>query len=127
MANPIVTENALTGTTAWKVTQAATTQIQCYADQVSVAPGATINFFVSTQVAATSYTVTIYRLGWYGGTGGCLKSTSSGRTGQAQGYFDGANLQNCPTAIIDNTTHLMEAGWTSTDSWTVPSNAVTGV
>jgi N,N-dimethylformamidase beta subunit-like protein len=127
VSNPIATENALAGSSAWQVTKAATTQIQAYAGAASVAPGQTITFFVSTQVAATGYTVTIYRLGWYGGNGGCLKSTSSGRTGQAQGYFDGTNLQNCPTAIIDNTTHLIDAGWTSTDNWTVPTSAVTGV
>ena len=36
MANPIATENALTGTTAWKITLASTIQIQAYADAVDI-------------------------------------------------------------------------------------------
>ncbi len=127
MSNPIATENALAGSSAWQLSKIATTQIQAYASLVSVAPGQTITFFVSTQVAGTSYTVSIFRLGWYNGAGGYLKTTISGLVGQAQGYYDGTTLQNCPTAIIDTTTHLIEAGWAASTSWTVPTSAVTGV
>lgn len=130
MSNAIVTENQNTGSSGWDFrSQPATTQIQAYADKLSLDPGQTINFFVSTQSGGTTYTVNIYRLGWYGGTGGCLKSTSSGRTGVAQGYWNDSNttLNNCPTAIVDNTTKLLEAGWTSTDSWSVPTSACTGI
>jgi hypothetical protein len=129
MSNPIADENALAGTGAWQITLASTVQIQVYADSVSRAPGQTITFFVSTQVALTSYSVSLFRLGWYGGTGGCLKATIAGLIGQAQGYWNDSTQQlvNCPTAIIDNTTHLIEAGWSSSTSWTVPGNAVTGV
>lgn len=130
MANAIVTENQNTGSTGWDFrSNVATTQIQAYADKLSLDPGQTINFFVSTQSGGTTYSVNIYRLGWYGGTGGCLKSSSTGRTGVAQGYWNESNttLNNCPTAIVDNTTKNLEAGWTSTDSWTVPSNACTGI
>jgi hypothetical protein len=129
VSNPIATENNLTGTTAWQITQTATIQLQAYADRLSLAPGQTITFFVSTQVAGTGYTVSIFRLGWYGGAGGCLKATISGLSGQAQGYWNASTqtLVNCPTAIIDNTTHLIEAGWAPSCSWTVPTSAVTGV
>ena len=130
MSNPISIENALTGTSAWDIrSNIATIEIQAYADQQSLDAGSTLNFFVSTQAASTTYTMTIFRLGWYGGTGGCLKYTSAVQIGIAQGYWNEGNqtLTNCPTAIIDNSTHLIDAGWTSTDSWTVPSNAVTGM
>ncbi len=129
MSNPIATENALAGTTAWQISLASTTQIQAYASSVSRAPGQTITFFVSTQVAGTGYTVSIFRLGWYGGSGGCLKATISGLSGQAQGYWNASNqtLVNCSTAIIDTTTHLIDAGWAASCSWAVPNTAVTGV
>ena len=65
MSNPIAAENALAGSSAWQLTQIATTQIQAYASAQSVAPGQTITFFVSTQIAGTGYSVSIFRLGWY--------------------------------------------------------------
>lgn len=129
MSNPIPTENANTGTTAWICTQASTTQIQVWCDKQSYNPSDTVNFYCSTQSGGTGYTIYIYRLGYYGGTGGCLKATISGRTGTAQGYWNASNttLNNCPTAYSDNTTKLLESGWSSTDSWSIPANAVTGV
>lgn len=128
MSNPIVTENLNTGTTAWLVTNAATSEIQAYVDATAYNAGSTVTFFVSTQVAGAAYSVTIYRLGYYGGTGACQKAQTTGRVGVAQGYWtSGAGLVSCPTAIIDGTTHLTEAGWTSTDTWAIPSNAVPGV
>jgi hypothetical protein len=130
MSSIIATENQNTGSTGWDIRSTiGTTQIQAYSDKVSLDPGQTINFFVSTQSGGTGYRVDIYRLGWYGGTGGCLKNSITGRTGIAQGYWDNAGntLHNCPTMIFDNTTHLLEAGWSITDSWTVPSNACTGI
>jgi hypothetical protein len=126
MANPITTENLNTGTTAWIYTNQGTT-VQGYCDKTSYNPGDTVTFFVSVNGAATSYVITIFRLGWYNGLGGCLKYTSSGTTGTAQGYWDGAVLHNCPTQIFDGTTHNFEAGWASTDTWVIPGNAVTGV
>jgi hypothetical protein len=68
-------------------------------------------------------------MGYYGGTGGCLKFTSTTQTGVAQGYWNASNttLNNCPTAFSDSTTKLLEAGWSSSYTWNVPSNAVTGV
>lgn len=130
MTSIIATENLNTGSSGWDIRSTiGTTQIQAYSDKVSLDPGQTINFFVSTQVASTGYRIDIYRLGWYGGTGGCLKNSSTGRTGVAQGYWDeaGTTLNNCPTAISNSTTHNIEAGWSVTDSWTVPNNAVTGI
>ena len=128
MANAIITENLNTGTTAWRYTNKAVTEIQAYADKLSYNPGDTASFYVSTKVASTTYTVTIYRLGYYQGKGGCLKYTSTTSTGIAQGYWDpvGLALNNDSNSVIDSTTHRIEAGWTVTDIWAIPSNAVTG-
>jgi hypothetical protein len=129
VSNPIPAENQNTGTTAWQVTTQAFNEIQCYAVGTSVDPGGSIAFCVSTQVAGTTYTITIYRLGYYQGTGGCLKATITGQVGVAQGYYDSGTqiLNNCPTAIIDSTTHSIDAGWATSYTWSVPSNAVSGV
>jgi hypothetical protein len=128
MTSAIYTENLNSGSTGWQVTNIATTQIQMYCDKVSYNPGDTVTFFVSTQVATTGYTLNIYRLGYYGGKGGRLVTTISGLTGVAQGYWDdgGQQLNNCPTAIIDGTTHNLEAGWAASTNWVIPGNAVTG-
>lgn len=129
MSNPIITENLNAGTTAWKITQGSNTQIQAYGNATSFNPGDTVNFFVSTQSAGTTYSMNIYRLGYYGGKGACLKASTAGNVGVAQGYWDliGRTLNNCPTLLYDATTHLTEAGWASTDSWTIPNNACTGI
>ena len=127
MSNAIVTENALPGSSGWKFSNFSTTQIQVYADKTSLDPGQSINFYVSTQVAGTTYTIRIYRLGWYSGLGGCLKFTSATQTGTAQGYYDGSAIQNSSTTIYDATTHLVDAGWTSSYTWLVPGGSCTGV
>jgi hypothetical protein len=129
MSNPIVLENANTGTTTWQYSNFARLPVQVYCDQTSYNPGDTINFFVSLQTANHHFTFKIFRLGYYGGTGGCLKYSSGSIAGLVQGYYDnsGGGLVNCPTAITDGTTHNIEAGWTSNCSYTIPSNACTGI
>jgi len=87
------------------------TTIRGYADQVSVNHGGTITFFVST--AQPSYTLDVYRMGWYGGSGARL-ITSAGR-------LPGQN-QAVPTP--DPTTGMIAAGWqpsytlNTTSTWT---------
>src|SRR5438445_8446292 len=57
------------GTTTWQLTNSADNrQIEGYASLTSVPVGKNINLFVST--ADATYTLTVYRTGWYGGKGG---------------------------------------------------------
>jgi hypothetical protein len=123
----IGTENQNTGSTGWMITNPANIQIQAYTDKVSYNPGETVSFFVSVPTGGTTYTLNIYRLGYYKGLGGRLIANLGTFTGAAQGYWDGTTLQNCPTAIIDSTTHNCEAGWSVSTTWTIPNTAVTGV
>lgn len=132
--NTIQTENTNTGTTAWSPSNGAnafnfSTQIQTYCDQLSYNAGDTVHFYASVQTATTSYTITIYRLGSYQLKGGTLKATVTNASGTAQGWWDETNqvLNSCPTSVLDSTTHRLEAGWTSTDSWTIPGGTTTGV
>src|SRR5947208_11397146 len=73
-SNAIMRENALQGTRDWQIRagKGATTEIQAYASATSVSPGQKLIFYVSTQTEGIGYSISIYRLGWYGGLGGRL-------------------------------------------------------
>jgi hypothetical protein len=128
--NPIVVENTASGTGGWQIPQQsqATTEIQAYVGARSVAPGDTLTFYVSTKEAGVSYTLAIYRLGWYQGTGGRLMNTVQLR-GQAQGYYDPTTeeLVDCPGAYSDPATGLVEARWQPSYTLTIPADWTTGL
>ena len=66
--NPIQRENARPGTTEWRLTNPARDhQIEGYASLTSVNRGQQIGLYVHTQ--DLSYSLAIYRMGWYGGAG----------------------------------------------------------
>src|SRR2546430_13727767 len=75
-ANPIVTENQETGTTAWQIgAQPANDtigQIKGYASATSVSQNQSIKFYVSVYPPQT-YSIDFYRIGWYGRRGGRLR------------------------------------------------------
>src|SRR5687768_12190313 len=79
-ANPIPAENLRQPTTQWLAPEATPPAIEGYSSAVSAAPGETITFHVSTNPPA-SYRILVYRVGWYGGSGGthvaCLPSCAS--------------------------------------------------
>ncbi len=129
--NVIERENALQGTIGWKIPpgSAATTQIQAYASATSVSPGKPLTFYVSTQVNGSLYSLGIYRLGWYGGTGGRLKFLLSNQVGRAQGFYDAQAhlLVNCKSCLVNSNVGLVEANWEPSYTLTVPSDWVTGV
>ena len=68
-SNPIQSENAKLGTTAWQISKGATNhQIEGYASATSVNRGGSISLFTNT--TDSSYSIEIFRMGWYGGLGG---------------------------------------------------------
>jgi len=72
--NPIVIENQQPGTTAWKMSQAAddvNMQIKGFASLTSVNQGGQIDLYVHVS-PAQSFTINVYRMGWYDGQGGRL-------------------------------------------------------
>src|SRR6266550_3257404 len=114
-SNPIVVENEQLGTSQWQIGTRGTDavgQIKGYASATSVNKGGNITFFVSTNPAQT-YTIDVYRLGWYQGLGGRLM--------QHIGPLDGIQQPTCPT---DATTGMIECNWapgytlTTQTSWT---------
>src|SRR5207244_2207824 len=104
-SNPIVIENQQPGTSQWQIpwgssaTDAAG-QIKGYASGVSVNKGESITFYVTTNPAQT-YTIDVYRMGWYQGLGGRLM--------QHTGPLNGVPQTRCPT---DATTGMIECHWT---------------
>jgi len=124
-------ENTHLGTSAWKIPggREATTQVQAYASATSVQPGQKLTFYVSTQKDGTPYLIAIYRLGWYGGYGGRLMTSTSYQIGHAQGYYDGVNktLVKCASCLVNSSTGLVEANWKPSYTLTVPADWVTGV
>ncbi|GCE03721.1 N,N-dimethylformamidase beta subunit family domain-containing protein [Dictyobacter aurantiacus] len=129
--NAITRENALTGTTSWKIPTGSesTTQIQGYVSATSVKPGKSLMFYVSTQVAQTSYRIDIFRLGWYSGLGGRLMTSVPNLSGQAQGYYDttGSHLVNCTSCTIAKDTGLIETHWKPSYTLHIPTDWTTGI
>jgi hypothetical protein len=90
--------------------------IEGFTDKVSYQPGETISFRVQSPVP---YTIDIYRLGWYNGDGARLMPTSPTTTYPATAQ---------PSCLTDPSTGLVDCGnWTVTSTWTIPSDAVSGL
>ena len=73
-SNAIEIENQQPGTSEWRLSRRGTDavgQIKGYAAATSVNKGGSITFHVSTNPAQT-YTIDVYRIGWYQGLGGRL-------------------------------------------------------
>ena len=122
MANPITVENRKPGTTAWRIPAAGKTvgddkgqHIKGYFSRTSVAVGSSIDLHVRSTVS-NSFTYSIYRLGWYGGTGGRLVLES--------GATPVASQQNC---LPQQGTGLIECSWSKAASVAVPSDWVSGI
>jgi hypothetical protein len=119
-ANVIQLENARPGTTAWQLsTPAEDGEIEGYASLTSVNRGSRINLFVNT--VEPSYTIDVYRMGWYGGAGARLVVGNIRRTGIKQ---------TIPEA--DAETGLIECDWTDPYTLTTadpadPTNWLSGI
>ena len=114
--NPIQQENSLPGDPTWNdfSSTLSDTALSGYGSQISLNKGQTIDFFVTT--TAPSFTIDIYRTGWYQGVGA--------RKILALGSFPGAQ-QVIPKP--DPVTGMIACNWTKTTSLTIPTTWVTGV
>ncbi len=107
--NAIQTENALPGTSAWQLTNPASNhEIEGYASLTSVNIGGQIAFYVNT--ASPTFSVNIYRMGWYAGAGGRLMLNIPTLTGVSQ-----------PAPIPDPDTGMVECNWSQSYLLNVPS------
>ncbi|MCB0142668.1 MAG: hypothetical protein KDE50_22390, partial [Caldilineaceae bacterium] len=72
--NPIVEENQQPGSSGWQIFTIAddvNMQIKGYASATSVDQGGNITFYITVTPAQT-FSIDIYRMGWYNGAGGRL-------------------------------------------------------
>ena len=119
-ANPVACENAKPGDpmSDWQVNGVGSSSIQGYATSMSVNVGQTESFKINTP--ASSYHLDILRLGYYGGDGARMIASN---------IKPSASLpQKQPACLTNSSTGLIDCGnWGVSASWTVPSNAVSGV
>jgi hypothetical protein len=118
-ANAVYAENCQAGnpSSQWAVQGSGDPSIQGFATDMSVDAGETLDFKINTPAA--SYSIDIYRLGYYGGAGARRVATvqPSAKLPQKQ-----------PACISDTHTGLYDCGnWSVSASWAVPPTAVSGV
>ena len=121
-ASPIVLENQQPGSGNWQMLLSGfqpaddtAKQIKGYASATSVNKGESITFHV-TVTPAQSYTMDVYRMGWYQGL--------LGRLMQSIGPLQGVAQPACP---VDAVTGLIECDWTASYTLTVPTTWTSGV
>src|SRR5206468_9247271 len=116
--NPIVIENQQPGSSGWQLRNWASDapgQIKGYASATSVNKGTPITFYVTVNPAQT-FTIDVYRVGWYQGSGGRLL--------QQIGPFNGVQH---PPAPRDTTTGLIACNWPPTYTLRVPTTWTSGI
>ena len=118
-SNPIVTENQLPGTWGWQlgslVADDATGQIKGYASTTSASPNQSINLYVTVNPVQT-YTIDVYRVGWYAGLGARLRLHA--------GPLNGVHQLACLPAA---TTGLIDCNWTPSYTLTIGADWTSGV
>ena len=76
--NPITIENQQTGSNSWElgslVADDVSQQIKGYASSTSVLQGGSLSLYVTVNPAQT-YSIDVYRMGWYGGRAAGSNST----------------------------------------------------
>jgi hypothetical protein len=114
-ANPLLDENSLSGAEDWMLTKPALgREIEGYASVCSASRGQAIELYVNT--AAPSYTVQIFRMGWYGGRGARRISGPVTARGLRQ-----------PIPTPDPGTGLIDCDWQSPLSLVVGADWLSGV
>ncbi|HXN22403.1 MAG TPA: N,N-dimethylformamidase beta subunit family domain-containing protein, partial [Candidatus Dormibacteraeota bacterium] len=119
-SNPIVTENQQPGTSNWQIpwglsADDVTGQIKGYASATSVNKGQNITFYVSVNFAQT-YTIDVYRMGWYQGLGGRLL--------QRIGPLNGVRQSTCPTEPV---TGMIECRWAASYTLATQTTWTSGI
>ena len=120
-SNQIVAENCQVGNDSdeWdvKTHDGGDPTIQGFATDISVNRGSTVFFKINTP--ARSYTINIYRVGYYGGMGARKVATITPSVSLPQSQ---------PPCSADANTGLVDCGnWAVSASWPVPANATSGI
>jgi hypothetical protein len=115
-SNAIQLENSLPGDQTWNWFNppVADDTLSGYGSKTSVNHGESIDFFVTTN--EPSFSIDIYRTGWYGGAGARLITSL--------GSFPGMHQ---PIPAPDPVTGMIACAWAKATSLTIPSSWTTGV
>jgi Domain of unknown function (DUF4082)/Fibronectin type III domain len=119
VTNKVACENAQPGTAPvqWQTRGSGDPTIQGFATQMSVQPGETIHFKIRSDAR---FHFDILRLGYYNGDG--ARELADGLAPSAD------QPQDQPSCIPNSDTGLIDCGnWAESASYTVPSNAVSGL
>ena len=118
-ANPVACENQLPGTpqSVWDAGESFDANLEGFADPFSVNVGGSINFKILS--AASTYSIDIYRMGYYGGDGARLITSLTPNISVSQTQ---------PACNTNTVTGLVDCGnWGVSATWNVPTTAVSGV
>jgi hypothetical protein len=118
-ANPIQTENAKIGDPKWNAFKSPDNEhnMEGYADKDSVNLGEPIKFYINANPSVdSSYTLTVYRLGWYNGVGARKVAGPLSRTGRTQ---------TIPSP--DPATGMVQANWNNPYTLNIPKSWVSGI
>ena len=111
-ANVITTENAQPGTDRWRLRSSPSEEISGYASATSISAGETLRFYVSAP--DPTFTIEIFRMGWYGGLGGRRMTDAVTRPGV---------MQLMPSPDADG---LIRCDWSESYSIAIPDDWVSG-
>ncbi len=117
ISNPIQVENNKPGTPGWNDFSANLTPdaLSGFGSKISVNAGDALDLYVTT--TAPSFTIDVFRTGYYGGVGARLITSLGSFTGLHQAI----PVPDPVTGMISCT------GWTKTTTMTIPATWVTGV
>jgi hypothetical protein len=120
--NPTYFENQQPGTLSWQIALSGysrsddgSLQIKGYASAASINIGESINFYITVNPVQT-YTIDVYRVGWYGGKGGRLMQHIGPLNGVAQ-----------PAPTLNATTGMIVCPWTASYTLNVPTTWTSGI
>jgi hypothetical protein len=118
--NRVTAENARPGTSDWRISQVASDevskQVLGFASATSVNAGEQITFYVTVNPAQT-FSIDIYRIGYYQGQGGRLMRRVSGVDGRSQ-----------PGCASDAMTGMLACtNWSPSYQFTVPARWTSGI
>lgn len=123
--NAIVRENRQPGAPDWYRTPSAT-GIAGYATATSVEAGGALDVAVST--TSSTYSIDVYRIGWYDGAQARLVQSVTNLPGADRGQWrpDTFGVENCPTCTYDATTGLLQPEWPVSYTLHVPADWLGG-
>ena len=115
--NPIPGENLRPPSRQWLAEEAQPPEIEAYSSVVSLAPGGTVGFHVSTKPAA-AFRILVYRIGWYGGAGGTLLTCLP----DCESHYQGSPLSAATYGLFEE----IRADWPVAATLRVPQSWVSG-